>query len=943
MKTYLALNNNLKIRKESSSGGVFYELAKYVLDKHGIVFGAAWNADWLVDLKYIDKLTDLPQLMGSKYVKANPKNTFKECKEFLDQGKIVLFCSIGCQLHALKKYLAKNYTNLYLCEICCHGTLPINIWKDYLESIKRNSKIIDIKMRDKSDSWEDFCFTIKYADGFTISEGYTKNKYIKAFLSDKYLTKGCYNCNFKNDNSVADIIIGDLWSIKDKSSVYYKYNDHNGCSFIETKTNKLVDILPQLNLLLVEIPYTEILKLNGGTHNTIDTIKQATYNKNIFNKQCGIISLPLHSNIGGYLQSFALKRTIENLGYGCDVINYTPAWYKKPALSFIKEINPFNIKDKNSYTEILKNKYDNIIVGSDQIWRPKYVGGDIRNSFLDFAKDHSDINKITYGVSFGADQWEYNTDQEILASKLIQEFSGVSVREYLGKDFCKKYLNTDATQVLDPTLLLDKAEYLELCKHIPHKTAKIFTYFLDNATEYRKYLKSKKYDIFSCDETNIYEWLACFRDCQYVITDSYHGCLFSIIFNKPFICIENKDRGLSRFNTIKALFNIKNNFIADITKLPTAWTLPEIKLDELKAKSISWLKTNLLNEPKAKADIEKAKNIKVCLCGIGKNENKYVREWVEHYKSLGFDKIFLFDNNDIDGEKYTEVIADYINNKFVEVLDVRGLKNAQIQSYNKLYQDHEKLKNFDWVAFFDLDEFLFIDNNKNIKTLLLNKKYDQYNCIAFNWKYFDDNNQITVNLNNYNVKKRFTHEFKQNPATKYNEYTFTKRIVRCNIPGVVINSSHGPVDRQSTNESIYCETLKNTNINCCNVAGKKIAVNDIAIFDDWSWDGAHLRHYRFKTLEEYVNNKMKRGYPTLYKNEGKDLNLNDFFRLNLITDEKLAWLDAHKIPYDKTVINKLRKAQAAANNIKAELAPKKEGPKKEDKRADGQANTYLYF
>ena len=121
MDSYLAYNLNEDIRKKSSSGGIFYSLAKYVLDNNGIVFGASWNNDWLVDISYVDKLKDLSKLMGSKYIPANIKNTFKECKDFLDNGRLVLFSGTECQIAGLHSFLGKKYDNLITVDILCHG------------------------------------------------------------------------------------------------------------------------------------------------------------------------------------------------------------------------------------------------------------------------------------------------------------------------------------------------------------------------------------------------------------------------------------------------------------------------------------------------------------------------------------------------------------------------------------------------------------------------------------------------------------------------------------------------------------------------------------------------------------------------------------------------------------------------------------------------------
>ena len=108
--------------------------------------------------------------------------------------------------------------------------------------------------------------------------------------------------------------------------------------------------------------------------------------------------------------------------------------------------------------------------------------------------------------------------------------------------------------------------------------------------------------------------------------------------------------------------------------------------------------------------------IKVCLCTIGKNENKYVLEFVQHYKKYGIDKIYLYDNNDNNGEKFDEVLKDYIKNGFVEIINFRGSVAVQLKEYQDCYKNN--YKKYDWLIFFDLDEYIFLNRYKNIKKFL---------------------------------------------------------------------------------------------------------------------------------------------------------------------------------------------------------------------------------
>ena len=144
-------------------------------------------------------------------------------------------------------------------------------------------------------------------------------------------------------------------------------------------------------------------------------------------------------------------------------------------------------------------------------------------------------------------------------------------------------------------------------------------------------------------------------------------------------------------------------------------------------------------------------NIKVCICAIGKNENKYIREFIEHYKKYGIDKIFIYDNNDINGEYFQEVIYDYIKNKYIEIINFRGKKKAQRFCYKDCYKNNYML--FDWFIIFDLDEFIYLKNYNNIKDYLNNKRFKRCQVIHLNLLFFTDNDLLKYD--NRSLKERF--------------------------------------------------------------------------------------------------------------------------------------------------------------------------------------------
>lgn len=364
----------------------------------------------------------------------------------------------------------------------------------------------------------------------------------------------------------------------------------------------------------------------------------------------GILTLPLHTNYGGILQAYALQTVLERMGHEVRIISLKPnrkkgfnGLIRYYLLSPIKQyiINQFipakYSGNKGYYTEkfikkwikrdlyfsyygIPQNKYDAIIVGSDQIWRERYVCCSnklpIETSFLDFSKDW-DILRISYAASFGTDKWEYNEEQTSNCCRLLKKFNAVSVREKSGAVLCKKYLGHDAHVVLDPTLLLLKDDYLKLIKS-NHKRRQnvLMTYVLDE-DEMKKSLIKKlskelgltifKANISGIDHKNSHitmvqppleDWLVGFEDSAFVVTDSFHACVFSIIFNKPFVVIPNVDRGFSRFTSLLETFGQEYRMISHFSDIQITKSIQEppncIKLVNQKNISLEFLKKSLL-------------------------------------------------------------------------------------------------------------------------------------------------------------------------------------------------------------------------------------------------------------------------------------------------------------------------------------------------------------
>ncbi|MBO5728571.1 MAG: polysaccharide pyruvyl transferase family protein [Paludibacteraceae bacterium] len=319
----------------------------------------------------------------------------------------------------------------------------------------------------------------------------------------------------------------------------------------------------------------------------------------------GVYTHPLRFNYGGILQAYALQRVLQDMGHDAVYIeweqyNYRLAPFKLYLSRFLWKI--FKSREVIIFLEVKRNIFytkisnfakkniailpikdlheedvDVLIVGSDQIWRPSYIEN-IEDAYLDFAKDW-DVRRIAYAASFGVDDWsEYSDEQTAVCRELAQKFDAISVREDSGVALCRNYLGVEAQHVLDPTMLVDIKHYIRhinSCKK-RYLERMCLAYILDEANDKLAVLNSVvKYQGYNVLQwKNIYtpniknptveEWLKGFYDAEFVFTDSFHGCVFSIIFNKPFIAFGNEERGMARFNSLLKMFGLEELLITSI-------------------------------------------------------------------------------------------------------------------------------------------------------------------------------------------------------------------------------------------------------------------------------------------------------------------------------------------------------------------------------------------
>ena len=275
-KAFACYNKNTEERLKSSSGGIFCLLAKYVVDNEGIVFGAALDKLVVKHIK-ITKEDEIWRLQGSKYVQSDVGNTFKEVKKYLSEGRLVLFSGTPCQINGLNCFLDKEYSNLVMVDVICHGVPSPLVWQKYLSCLNViNNDNVNINFRDKESGWKSYSFSISYKSRKKFTEVFYENSYMRAFLNNLTLRKSCYNCHSKSKEKISDITLADFWGI---NSVDSTMNDDKGISLMLVNTNKGRDILKKIEnkILIKEVDFDNAVSHNKSIYESAEMPNERNY------------------------------------------------------------------------------------------------------------------------------------------------------------------------------------------------------------------------------------------------------------------------------------------------------------------------------------------------------------------------------------------------------------------------------------------------------------------------------------------------------------------------------------------------------------------------------------------------------------------------------------------------------------------------------------------
>lgn len=270
---YACISRNELHRMESSSGGIFTVIAESVIEKGGIVFGAAFNDDLEVEHMGVDSVELLHKLRGSKYLQSTIGHSYQEAKSELESGRLVLFTGTPCQISGLKSFLGKEYDNLVTQDIICHGVPSLKVWKKYLDYQRKkyeSSICVDKRpsFRDKSNGWQRFSMLIHFNNGKKYIKSLDTDAYIRLFLQNLTLRPSCYNCHFKSLSRESDITLADFWGVE---TICKDMFDDKGVSlvFVNSKLGERLFDEIKSDLMYKTVDLETVVKHNTAAYQSV--------------------------------------------------------------------------------------------------------------------------------------------------------------------------------------------------------------------------------------------------------------------------------------------------------------------------------------------------------------------------------------------------------------------------------------------------------------------------------------------------------------------------------------------------------------------------------------------------------------------------------------------------------------------------------------------------
>ena len=578
-----------EIRAQSSSGGVFSVLANYVFDNGGVVCGAAFTSGCKLEHVIVERREDIAPLRSSKYLQSDTGLVYKRIKAHLDAGRMALFCGTPCQVAAMKAVAGPNADKLYTVDFFCHGVPPQKMFEEYVDAITNGkaSSARNISFRLKNpEGWKDYHISIDYDGGCYEAYG-RKDPYVNGFVSKLFLRKSCGNCHFAHIPREGDFTVGDAWGLAEGK---WGICDNKGVSIICVNNERARIIFEQVKDSFVYCMKTSVdavqktnnLKSHSCLHPNSarfmdwlerphEKLEIATKILEYLDMDDNVAILNFHAsrfNYGSVIAGYALQEKIKHiLGYSplhiqmWDKCDYDISDLRDFRKEHILETSLCPSPDK---LRSLNRHFRTFIVGPDCVWAKGFVSNfySFLFNFVFFSK-----NICSYAPSFlHTSLVDVTTlapiSKEDLCERkrLMKRFAHVSVREDSGVKICRDAFDVQAEHVLDAVFLLRAEDYEKIIAESeqPSRKLGVVHYLLAEYADstLKEYLDAKEravslrqglsQDAFYRGKGNIgdmhgsrmCEWLQAIHDCDFFVTDSFHGLCFAIIFRKQFVVVE---------------------------------------------------------------------------------------------------------------------------------------------------------------------------------------------------------------------------------------------------------------------------------------------------------------------------------------------------------------------------------------------------------------------
>lgn len=249
LSAFIAWDNSVELRTQSTSGGLFSVIARYIINNGGVVYGCAWTTDLSVSHIRVADSDGLNALKKSKYIESDTSKTFSEVKKDLELGLCVLYSGTPCQIAGLKFFLGKEYENLYTVDLVCEGVPSQLIFKKYVKYIetKEKSKVVKFTFRDYSEKKQSSCITYELSNSKKISERLGLSFFFRLFYSLKINRLSCYECLYSKAQRTGDFTLSDFWGIED-TYPELKKERKLGINMVLCNTTKALDLFDSIKL-----------------------------------------------------------------------------------------------------------------------------------------------------------------------------------------------------------------------------------------------------------------------------------------------------------------------------------------------------------------------------------------------------------------------------------------------------------------------------------------------------------------------------------------------------------------------------------------------------------------------------------------------------------------------------------------------------------------------